>query len=803
MSIGYINVGSSSVNQDNIDVKKYVTLNQIGISSIAKRLRAFLNANIPFEVLETQSLWVFANIVDDNNNILEVKKFKVFTKGKGTYGLDNLQFANSDFEEISTQIVTISDIENNPLTQVVTIEDLDGLNVSDYFNQMEPLELQDLSTAPRLIKTPTADYLFLAVGGIYGVDELQTTMSDFQLLDENSGDIEIKITKFSQLTNTELRSDKIYVLQNDIDQPSLDEIIVPTNGLTIVSGGYDTTTIKSSIPNATLFKSAVGGCANFRLRGLSIANTGIGSNAFDLVDKDLTAHEIGFNNVNFSGCVSLGKIRNFRQVIGDDVGFYGIQDGLIYSGANNGLKLTNFNGFGWNAACTLIKKDVDTTFANRLFISGNLAVPSGAILCDFISDNLLANELLQINSSQIKVNGVINPDLGKDLIPNLSANDLKCKWTGNSGIPNSAIENFVEDTDVSDYYNIDWLKQTYYLTVTGDTEFTESNLPASGKNTQEIKLYIQGDFNLTFPADWLANAVGTYKGSDLNAITLKYIKNGVYFMKIDNSLSVYPKPSLQSLVPTSLLPSNTASLTINGSFFTPETIVSIENQTVNSVEFINQGQLILSVTTSAVEEEVDITISNGTTVIFSGILPINLGVVFIPSEVNWEAPTGTAFDLIQNGSAKITTFNSLHANRWNQEFDFTKDFIVEFIFKLSPLGSPANLNEFQARHLSLRKASDNSEILYINVLEENGAPYLLIYTQSVNQGFSNSYVDGDRNNFWATNPKLQFRFISGIFYFYVDNVLKRTFTDVVAENMKLSIGLKSFDITNIKYIELP
>lgn len=343
--------------------------------------------------------------------------------------------------------------------------------------------------------------------------------------------------------------------------------------------------------------------------------------------------------------------------------------------------------------------------------------------------------------------------------------------------------------------------------MTGDTEFTQSNLPASGKNTGEIEIYLEGDHVPTFIGDWLEKAVGTYKGTDLNKITLKFLKNGKYFMKIDNTLSVYPKPSLQNLVPTSLLPSNTASLTINGSFFTPETIVSIENQTVNSVEFVNQGQLILSVTTSAVEEEVDITISNGTTVIFSGILPINLGVVFIPSEVNWEAPTGTVFDLAQNGSPKLTVFNSYHGNRWEQEIDYTKDFIVQFYLKSSTLGSPRNKNEYQISNLKLSKVSDDSQVIAFNVIDETFGHVLQFYTRSINDGWaSNSFYSGETpvNNFWSNNTdKFEFRFISGAMYFYMNNVLKRTFSDVLTENMKLSLYLKSFDIANIKYIELP
>lgn len=600
----------------------------------------------------------------------------------------------------------------------------------------------------------------------------------------------ILVQEASQIVNQELDSNKVYVLEGQITLGSGETIIVPATGLTLIGYGFNVSSIFTSVAGLNIFTSPIGGSGDLILDKFSITNTGVGSQVFDIVDST-GEHAIEIEYVNFSGCKSLGKIDGYRQGTVTTAGLYGCADGLQLSGAWNGFKVTNTNIFGFGNTGTFIKKDVDTTFTNRLFLSLNLDFPVGAKLTDFESANFLSNELLQINSSIVKVAGVINSDVASTIIPNLSANNTKCLWIGNIGLPDTAIENFVENTNVTGAYNIDWLKDTYLLTMTGNTTFTESNLPASGKNTQEIKIYLQGNFIPTFPANWLTNAVGTYKATDLNEITLKFIKTGVYFMKIDNSLSVYPKPSLQSLVPTSLLPSTTASLTINGSFFTPETIVSIENQTVNSIEFINQGQLILSVTTSAVEEEVDITISNGTTVIFSGVLPINLGVVFIPAEADWISLTGSR-NISESGKMKLVGADITGSAIFDQIVDISKDWIVTATAKRSvfkPTGGGGYLELIDSVTGTMKVLFDTDSAGY------NG--YLYDSTGYIG-GFG-----GPPYNF--DEPlKHEYRYIDGILRLYKSGVLRYTWASLpFSSNLKIKMTVVNQDWEEIKYIELP
>jgi hypothetical protein len=613
-------------------------------------------------------------------------------------------------------------------------------------------------------------------------------------ISSSSKTIDIIVKSASDIQNKVLVSNRRYYIDTTEE---IKDIIVPAGGLTLVGAGFNITKIKTTEANATIFKSPVEGSGNLTLIGLEISNTGIGSKTFNLKDET-NNFEVSFKSVNFQSNVSLGKIDGYRQGTADDIGFYGVQDGLIFEGAWNGFKIISSNLFGFASTGTLFKKGLTTTFLNRFFVNANLSLPTGAILTNFDSSVFLQKELFQLNSCQIKVNGQIDSSLANTIIPNLSANNEKCLWIGNIGLPDTALENFV-DTNVSGNYQIDWLQDTYNLVLTSNTTFTERNLPASGKNTQEILLYVTGNFIPTFPAAWLLNIVGTYKGSDVNEIRIKFIKNGLYFMKISNSLSVYPKPSLQNLVPTSLLPSNTAQLTINGSFFTPATVVTIKNQVINSVEFVNQGKLILSVTTSPLEENVDIIISNGTTVVFSGILPINLGVVYIPSEADWTVTTGTP-NLSDNGEIKLTTFGLRIGAKYNIPVDYTSNFSIRFRLKTSPLGvkstSYPGIDTF-----TLRNFSNNGAKVFTTIYRDatsSGGRYYVNGALPVTMGNLVTYI--------STSVLHEFRYINGTMVFYHNNALQNVpqFSSLVlTENMYIEFDLQYFDIVDIKYIELP
>lgn len=456
---------------------------------------------------------------------------------------------------------------------------------------------------------------------------------------------EVVVQDKSQLLG-DLQSDVLYVIDGYFALGDGETITVPQGGLNIMGYSFEASNISSyGVANHTIFDSPAEGSGNLIVHNIGFTTTGAGSKVFDIVDSD-GSHAVEMVTVNFEGCQSIGKIRNYRQGTGITIGFYGCKDGLILSGTWNGFKLTNTNCFGFAATGTLFKKDVDTVFSNRLFLELNIDLPSGAKLIDFDQSNFEVNDLLQFNSTILKYNGEIDDTNAAIAIPNIRANNPKCLWRSNVGIPDTAIEKFV-DAEVVDNFAIDWLNDTFNIVMTGDTTFTDENLPASGKSTKEIQIYLSGNFVPTFPAGWNANKVGTYKQGELNKITLKFIKAGIYFMKIDNSLTVYPAPDLEPYDITYIPPMEQKVIPIIGSFFTPQSVVEIDRTTVNDTVFVNSSRIDVTVTAGASEGNGSLRITNGTLRSFSNFVEIIDGEVFYFDESNVLSNTGLT---IQDGN---------------------------------------------------------------------------------------------------------------------------------------------------------
>ena len=93
--------------------------------------------------------------------------------------------------------------------------------------------------------------------------------------------------------------------------------------------------------------------------------------------------------------------------------------------------------------------------------------------------------------------------------------------------------NLVENATVTTSYEIDWAKDTLFLTLTGNTTFTETNLPLEGE-TKVITIYMDGNFTPTFPTAWTTNytIIGAYDGLKNNQIVIEFIKTGYYWVVI-------------------------------------------------------------------------------------------------------------------------------------------------------------------------------------------------------------------------------------------------------------------------------
>jgi hypothetical protein len=283
-------------------------------------------------------------------------------------------------------------------------------------------------------------------------------------------------------------------------------------------------------------------------------------------------------------------------------------------------------------------------------------------------------------------------------------------------------------------------------------------------------------------------------------ITQDIINNYISNWFVTNNVTPFPAPYLADLIPDSNLPSTTGNFAIHGSFLTPDTIITIEGQTVNYQTFVSDNLINVNVTTGAAEGYFDLTLTNGSgTNTYNEALFIVLGEVFQPtiSDV-----TITGFASFSDKLLSSTLLNSAGRLEWSKVFDYTKNYEVRFNIKQSPLGV---INSTYSHDLIMQLVGATQNVgIYWNV----GVP--LYFGKRVNNVDNNTAVWSDAafsynvDNLTLENIEFKFKYdkITQKMQFYADNVLKFTFAPSFTENMILKAGTLKADIKNIRYIEL-
>jgi len=274
------------------------------------------------------------------------------------------------------------------------------------------------------------------------------------------------------------------------------------------------------------------------------------------------------------------------------------------------------------------------------------------------------------------------------------------------------------------------------------------------------------------------------------------------------TMAVMPAPFLEDLIPDSHLPSTTGNFILKGSFFTPSMTVVVQGQTMNYKTFISDNEVRVNLTTGATPGNYDVTLDNGIQVVFSNVLLITSGTIFEPVLADW-ASVVSPLNVNDDGEAKIGLWNFWTSAVWTKEFDKTKDFRVQFKFKKSPLGDPFFNGESGSAHIQLLYA-DNSDTTVLATVSNNtgssGIRFmgLPMYGRVASWDWG-SFLDvfGNGSTNWLTvhNNTFEFRYISGILYAYTNGSLAFRYDIVFAQNVKLKVNLKSFDVVGIKYIE--
>jgi hypothetical protein len=132
----------------------------------------------------------------------------------------------------------------------------------------------------------------------------------------------------------------------------------------------------------------------------------------------------------------------------------------------------------------------------------------------------LENRLVELAYTGIETNGII-PTASSYISSDVN-NALELGADNKLFVPIVGGNNIlVTNASVSGTYNLDFSKDTFELTLVGNTTLTVSNLPSTG-NTKVISVYMTGNFAVTYPSGFTTRIVGTYNGAKNNLLAIEY-----------------------------------------------------------------------------------------------------------------------------------------------------------------------------------------------------------------------------------------------------------------------------------------
>lgn len=142
-----------------------------------------INTLETYTVSDTESVWFFGSLVTPTNQITPyIRRYAMFNKGKGTYGIGGTQLTGADVRFISQDVAGEEDIINAEGTQNIPYVLAENQNISQWLNTQNPaITVQPIEDGYRVFTGSQGTYFFLADGGLYGVGNLQSTIQDFEL----------------------------------------------------------------------------------------------------------------------------------------------------------------------------------------------------------------------------------------------------------------------------------------------------------------------------------------------------------------------------------------------------------------------------------------------------------------------------------------------------------------------------------------------------------------------------------------------------------------------------------------------
>ncbi|SDS12012.1 hypothetical protein SAMN04487764_1501 [Gillisia sp. Hel1_33_143] len=257
-------------------------------------------------------------------------------------------------------------------------------------------------------------------------------------------------------------------------------------------------------------------------------------------------------------------------------------------------------------------------------------------------------------------------------------------------------------------------------------------------------------------------------------------------------------PVLNNVLPVSSLPSTGTSVRLLGAYFNPNTTVLISGQTVNTVSFISDNELLVGLTTGNVEGTFAITINNGNSSVFTNRFIVSFGDVKVPTNNDWVITSGQVNTAI-NGEFKLAVKDSPAVGYLN-----TADFIipdgVDFELRFNFLTSPIEANPDQGytpnQGVTLINSS-NADVYGFFVWDypyANSNPALAQYIWR-----EGTTIKGDLKNV-ALESVCSIKRVGAQTYYIVDGIIRYTSAFVSSGDLKIKAYISELSIINLKLI---
>jgi len=175
-----------TINQDNV-IKSF-TLPTIETPSatqtVLQEAASLVNSLSPSLTIEANDIYFFKLNRGNRFFVIALKNL-----GKGVYGVNDTQITSQNLQVISDKPLVVENIEQDSTTDIIALGEIQPLNISQAVNNINPpIDIQTLSEGFTVftvtVNSEVESYLYQGNSGLTGFGEQQTTLSDFNLVDQ-------------------------------------------------------------------------------------------------------------------------------------------------------------------------------------------------------------------------------------------------------------------------------------------------------------------------------------------------------------------------------------------------------------------------------------------------------------------------------------------------------------------------------------------------------------------------------------------------------------------------------------------